>query len=325
MKSYWIKAQDGGTAVELRDVPMPTPNAGEMIVRMRATSLNRGELLAAIGLHALTEPKLLGSDVSGEVHAVGEGVKGFKPGDRVVGRGRGACSEYARLPVHQAALMPDKLTFEQAGAVPTAFVTAYEILFPWGKLKAGESLLVVGASSGVGVACVQIGKVLGCRVIGTSGSADKLAKLKSLGLDVGLQARGGGFAAKAIEATGGKGVNLAVDLVGGTAFADALRALSNQGRMAIVGYVDKTLTAEIDLEAVHGKRLQIFGVSNAHLTQGERAEAWKGFAVEVLPALADGRIVPVIDKVFSFADLPAAKAYVDSNSQLGKVVVRHDA
>lgn len=322
MKSYWIKAEGGRTAVELRDVPIPEPAANEIIVRMRASSLNRGELLAAIGLHSADEPKLLGSDVSGEIHAVGAGVTGFKPGDRVMGRGRGACSEYARLPIHQAVLMPERLTWEQAAALPVAYVTAYEILYPYGRLKAGESLLVVGASSGVGVACVQIGKVIGARVLGTSGSAEKLAKLKAIGLDVGIQARGAGFADKVKEATGGKGANLAVNLVGGTAFPDCVRALANQGRVAIVGYVDRTLTSEFDLEAVHGRRLQIYGVSNAHLTPEERAEAWRGFVREVLPACADGRIAPVIDKVFAFGDLPAAKAYVDSNAQLGKVVVR---
>ncbi|OGA54512.1 MAG: hypothetical protein A3F74_05820 [Betaproteobacteria bacterium RIFCSPLOWO2_12_FULL_62_58] len=322
MKSYWIKAEGGKTVVELRDVPIPEPAAGELIVRMRASSLNRGELLAAIGLHSADEPRLLGSDVSGEVHAVGAGVTGFKPGDRIMGRGRGACSEYARLPLHQAVLMPERLTWEQAAALPVVYITAYEILYPYGRLKAGESLLVVGASSGVGVACVQLGKLIGARVIGTSGSAEKLAKLKAIGLDAGIQARGGGFAAQVLEAAGGKGANLAVNLVGGTAFPECVRALANQGRVAIVGYLDRTLKSEFDLEAVHGKRLQIFGVSNAHLTAGERAEAWRGFVREVLPACADGRIAPVIDKVFAFDELPAAKAYVDSNAQLGKVVVR---
>jgi NADPH:quinone reductase len=322
MKSYWIKAGPKGTELELRDVPMPQPKSGELLVRMRATSLNRGELLAAIGLHALKEPKLLGRDVSGEVHALGEGVTGYKVGDRVVGRGRGACSEFAILPIDQAAIIPERVTFEQAGAVPTGYVTAYEIVTPGGKLKAGETLLVVGASSGVGVACVQLGKLIGTRVIGTSGSADKLARLQKAGMDTGIQVRGGGFAAKVLEATGGKGVNLAVNLVGGTAFADCIASLANQGRVGIVGYVDRTLTSVFDLEAVHGKRLQIYGVSNAHLSREQRGEAWQGFKRDVLPALADGRIAPLIDKVFPFADVPAAKEYVERDAQVGKVVVR---
>jgi NADPH:quinone reductase len=164
--------------------------------------------------------------------------------------------------------------------------------------------------------------MMGAKVIGTSGSADKLRQLKALGLDLGIQVRGGGFRAQAIEATGGKGVNLAANLVGGTAFPDCLAALANQGRLGIVGYVDGAFESAIDLSAVHARRLEIYGVSNMHLTPAERATAMAGFVRDFLPALADGRIVPVVDRVFDFDDLPAAKAYVDSNAQIGKVVVR---
>jgi len=322
MKSYWIVSEGGRTALELRELPVPQPGRGEIVIRTQAASLNRGELLASIGLHSAAEPRPAGGDGAGEVHAVGEGVTGVRRGDRVMARARGFFSEYVVARAEQSFPVPERLTWEQAGAIPTAFITAYEMLVPHGRLKAGEWLLVAGASSGVGVACVQIGKVLGARTIGTSGSRGKLERLKAAQLDIPIQARGAGFAEKVLKATGGAGVNLAIDLVGGTAFPDCLRALANQGRLAIVGYVDGVLKSEIDLEPVHGKRLQIFGISNTHLTADERAEATRGFVRDILPALADGRVSPLIDKVFSFADLPAAKAYVESNAQVGKVVVR---
>jgi NADPH:quinone reductase len=322
MKCFFIKTEHGKTTLELRDIPVPQPKAGEIVVRLRAASLNRGELLASIGLHSADVPRPAGGDGAGEVHAMGEGVTGFKPGDRILGRARGTFSEYVLMSAGLAVPMPERLTWEQAAAVPTAFITAYETLYPYGRLKSGEWLLVANASSGVGVACVQIGKVVGAKVIGTSGSADKLAKLKRIGLDVGIQARGSDFADRALEATGGKGANIAVNLVGGTAFPGCLRALANKGRLAIVGYVDGVMRSEIDLEPVHAKRLEIYGISNTYLTGAERAEATRGFARDLLPAFADGRITPVVDKVFSFDELPAAKAYVESNAQLGKVVVR---
>jgi len=206
--------------------------------------------------------------------------------------------------------------------VPIVSVTAYEAICQYGKLKSGETLLVAGAASGVGVMAVQFGRYLGAKVIGISRSAEKLGKLKSYGLDVGIVASGAGFADKVLEATGGKGANLAVNLVGGSAFPDCVRSLANQGRLAIIGYVDDQHHAEIDLETVHGKRLQIFGVSNALLPAPQRAEAMRGFARDLLPGFAEGRITPVIDKVFPFDQLPAAKAYVETNAQLGKVVVR---
>lgn len=321
MKAFWIKSESGKTVLGRRDVPEPQPKRGEIVVRMQTASLNRGELLAVIEHYITEEARPAGGDGAGEVHAVGEGVTGFRPGDRVMFRARGTFSEYAAVIVEQAVRIPERLSWEQAAAVPLVFVTAYESIRQFGKLKKGNWLLVAGASSGVGVACIQAAKYLGAKVIGTSGSNDKLERLKSLGLDVGIPSRGSDFTEQTLKATRSKGVKVAVNLVGGTAFSGCLASLANQGRLAIVGYVDGVMKSEIDLEQVHGKRLQIFGVSNAHLTATERARAVRGFVREFLPGFADGSIVPVVDRVFPFDDLPAAKAYVETNAQIGKVVV----
>lgn len=322
MKCYYINSVNGKTVFEPREAPVPQPKSGEILVKVRAASLNRGEILASISLHKVHEPHPAGADCAGEVHAVGEGVTGFKPGDRVMARARGSFAEFVAVSAEQAAPAPQNLTWEQAAAVPVVSVTVYEILCSYGKLKSGETLLVAGAASGVGVICVQAGKYLGAKVIGISRSAEKLDKLKSVGLDVGIQAAAGGFADKVLEATGGKGVNLAANLIGGSVFPDCLRSLANQGRLAICGYVDDKLNANVDLEAVHGKRLQIYGVSNALFSREGRAESMRGFIRDLLPGFAAGRITPLIDKVFPFDQVPAAKAYVETNAQLGKVVVR---
>lgn len=322
MKCYYIKSVNGRTAYEQREMPKPLPKAGELLVKVKAASLNRGEIMASISLHQVHEPHPAGGDCAGEVEAVGEGVTAFKPGDRVLGRARGSFAEHVIMAVAQAAPAPKNLSWEQAAAVPIVSITAYEAMCQYGKLKSGETLLVAGAASGVGMIAVQAGKYLGAKVIGISRSKDKLDKLKAIGMDVGIQASGAGFADQVLKATDGKGVNLALNLVGGTVFPDLVRSLANQGRLAIIGYVDNTYKAEIDLETVHGKRLQIFGVSNALLPQPQRAEAMKGFARDLLPGFAEGKITPVIDKVFPFDQLPQAKDYVESNAQLGKVVVK---
>ncbi|MES2563446.1 MAG: zinc-binding dehydrogenase [Pseudomonadota bacterium] len=324
MKTYWIRHKGIASVLEAREMPMPKPSAGQVLLRVRATSLNRGDLLGAIAFHRAPQGRPAGVDAAGEVHAVGEDVTAFKPGDRIMARSRGCFAQYVLVDPALATLVPPHLSWELAAALPISYVTAWEALIQFGRLKKDEWLLIAGASSGVGVAAIQLGRVLGAKVIGVSTSEAKLARLRDLGVDVGIHARGEDFSAQVLAATGGKGVDLAVNLVGGTVFGACQRSLANFGRLAIVGYVDGVMKTELDLEATHGKRLEIFGISNAPLTPAMRALATQGFNRDVMPAVIDGRIVPVIDRVFAFDELPQAKAYVEAGTQIGKVVVRLD-
>ena len=324
MKAYWIKHAAGRSALELREVAVPEPGPGQILLEVHATSLNRGDLLGAIAFHRAAEGRPAGVDAAGYVHAVGPGVEGLAPGDRVMGRARGCFAEYVLMDAALTTPVPPQLSWEQAAAIPISYVTAWEALVQFGRLKAGEWALITGASSGVGVASIQLAKVIGANTIGVSGSAAKLEKLRALGLDVALHSRGADFSAQVRDATGGKGADLAVNLVGGTVFGACQRSLGNFGRLAVVGYVDGVMSAELDLEATHGRRLEIFGISNAPLTPQMRAVATRGFNRDVMPAIADGRIVPLIDRVFAFDALPAAKAYVETDAQIGKVIVRLD-
>ena len=323
MKSYWIVTQGHQAVLEQRDVPEPTPKAGEVIVRVRASGLNRGELFVGGAVHGGPE-KLGGNEASGEIHAVGEGVTGWKVGDKVIARVRGAWAPYAPTDAKQLMPMPERLSWEQAAAIPSSFLTSYEAVVQYGRLQAGEWMLVMGASAGVGVGAIQTAQVLGAKTIGTSGSAEKLERLKAAGLDVGICPRKPDFAAKVMEVTGGKGANLAVNLVGGSVFPEILRSLAYMGRVAIVGYVDHTFNADIDLNATHVNRFTIFGVSNVKLPVAYRALHVEGFKRDILPALADGRITPIVDRVFAIDELPAAKAHMDSNAMVGKIIVRVD-
>lgn len=322
MRSYWIQAKGSETALEARDVPNPEPGAGQMLLRMRAAGLNRGELIGGHGLTAAGAAKPMGIEGAGEVVKCGPGVSGFAAGDRLMGRVLGSFSEYALIDAGDAIPVPPKLSWEEAAAVPIAFMVAHDVLVAQGGLRPGEWVLALGVTSGVGVAVLQAGKALGAKVIGTSGSQAKLDKLKPLGLDVPLLTRKGDFRDAVMAATSGRGADLAVNTVGGSVFPEAVRALAFQGRMAIIGYVDGTLTAEIDLDAVHAKRLRIFGGSNKLRNAEQRYENVRGLAQSLLPAIADGRIRPLIDRVFPFEQTAQAKRHMETDAHAGKVVVR---
>jgi NADPH:quinone reductase len=313
VKAYFLQSVGSETKLELRDVPQPQPRDGQVLVKVRAAGLNRGEFIAGHGLTAPGAPKAAGQEAAGEVVGSGE---------RVMGRAPGAFAEYALMDRREAIPIPAGLTFEQAAAIPLTFMVVHDMLVEQGGLQAGEWLLVTGVSSGVGVAALQAAKALGAKVIGTSGSAEKLSKLKDLGLDVALRTRGAQLSRQVLEATGGQGVKLIVNAVGGSIVAEAIKALAFEGRMAICGYVDGVLRAEVDFDAVHAKRLRIFGVSNKLRNPGQRAGTVRGFTADFLPLFAAGKIAPLVDKAFPFAELQAAKAYMEADAHVGKIVVK---
>jgi len=313
MKAYFIQSGSKETTLELREVPRPEAGPGQVLVRVRAASLNRGEFLAA---HGLTKPgaaKPAGTDGAGEVEGTGE---------RVMGRLPGAFAEYALMDQHDLMPVPSSLSWEEAAAVPLTFLVVHDMLLEQGDLKPGEWLLVTGVSSGVGVAALQAAKALGAKVIGTSGSSEKLSRLKTLGLDLGIQTRKADFHDAVLQATGGKGVDLVVNNVGGTVFAECVRCLGYGGRLATVGYLDGSMKSEIDLDALHSKRLKLFGVSNKLRNGPQRAVTVQGFIRDFLPLFASGKLKPLIDKVYDFKDLPPAKARMEADAQTGKLVVR---
>ena len=296
--------------LELRDAPKPQPGPGQLLVRVKAAGLNRGELLR----HGLTKPgaaKIGGTEGAGEVEGTGR---------RVMGRLPASFAEYALMDEADAITVPASMSWEEAAATPLTFLVVYDMLVQQGSLKKGEWLLVTGVSAGVGVAALMAAKALGARVVGTSGSQEKLDKLEALGLDLGIRTRQPDFAAQVLEAT--KGVNLVVNNVGGSVFAECIKCLAFEGRLATVGYVDGVMKAEMDIEALHSKRLKLFGVSNKMRNAAQRSVTVEGFKRDFLPLFASGRLKPLIDRVYEFKDLPEAKARMEADAHVGKIVVR---
>ncbi len=322
MRAYWIQIRDGHSVLEERETPMPVPSENQLLVKIHAAALNRGEFIASHGLTADSKATRAGIEAAGEVTQAGTKATGFKTGARVMGRVTGAYAEYALMDAREAIPVPAAMSWEEAAATPITFCVVYDMLVEQGGIKSGEWLLVPGVSSGVGVAALQAGKALGAKVIGTSRSAAKLARLSPLGLDVPLVSKGPDFHDAVMKATGGHGADLVVNTVGGTVFSECMRSLAFQGRIAMVGYLDRVVVSDIDLAALHSQRLRIFGVSNKHRDAASRSETVRGFIRDLLPAFADGRIKPLIDKVFSFDQAPDAKAHMEADAQTGKIVIR---
>jgi NADPH:quinone reductase-like Zn-dependent oxidoreductase len=321
MKAYWMQTSGDTATLEVRDMPRPEPGSQQVLVRMHAAGLNRGEFIPSHGLHGSGGAKAIGLEGAGEVVALGAGVTGLRSGDRVMGRCPAAFSEYTLMSAREVIAVPERLSWPEAAVAALTYQVAYDLLVLQGRMASGEWVLVNGISSGVGVAVLQMAKLLGGRVIGTSGSADKLARLKELGLDVGICTRGADYHDAVLAATGGAGVDLVVDNVGGSVFAESVRCMRFEARLGMVGYVDGVLKAELDLEALHAKRLKLFGVSNKMRTPEHRAADVPAFVADMLPAFAAGRIQPVVDRVFAFERLGDAKAHMEANRHLGKIVL----
>lgn len=321
MKSYSMRSSADQATIELREAEVPEPGPGQLLVRMRAASLNRGEFIVGHGLMKAGSVKAIGMEGAGEVVKPGPDATRFRAGERVMGRCAGAFSEYALMDEREAMAVPGIVSWEEAASIPLTFLVVHDMLFAQGRLAPGEWVLVTGVSSGVGVASLQAARERGAKVIGTSGSQEKLDRLKPLGLDLGLCTRKSDFHDAVMAATGGKGVDLVVNTVGGSVFAECVRSMAFEGRLATVGYVDGVLEARIDLQALHAKRLTLFGVSNKLRSADQRAAGVPAFVADLMPAIAAGRIKPVVDRVFPFDQLEAARAHMEANRHLGKIVL----
>jgi NADPH:quinone reductase len=324
MRAYYLGAPSGVPVLELRDVPKPEPAAGQVLVRVKSAGLNRGEFIVGHGISlgkGQTGGKPSGIEAAGEIEALGAGVTTHKVGDRVMGRAAGGFSEYTLMDARDAMSVPEHLSWAEAAAFPITFLTAYDMLVSEGQMKDGEWVLITGASSGVGVASLLTAKALGGKVIGTSGSGQKLAELKALGLDHGIQVRGPLPVDEIRKITGGHGVDIVINNVGGTVFPSCIAAMAYRGRLATVGYVDGVVEATLDLNELHASRLKVYGVSNKRRPKEEQLQNAAGLIRDILPLLKAGKIKPVLDKAFPFDQLPAAQARMLSNEQLGKIVV----
>lgn len=326
MKTVYIKEFGGTENLEIRDVPgPPKPRGSDVIVRVRAAGVNRADLLQRMGLYPGPEgfdPHRPGLEFAGEVADVGEGVVGWRTGDRVMAITAGeAQAEFVSADASLLIRIPDNLSFAKAAAIPEAFITAHDAIWAQGGLKDGETLLVHAVGSGVGLAALQMAKAKNASVIGTSRTQEKLDAAAEFGLDHAIVVTGTpAFSGQVAEMTGGRGADVILDLVGGSYFHENLKSLASRGRLLLVGLTGGA-SAEIDLRLALQKRATIIGTILRSRSLAEKAEATRSFAEQMMEHFVDGTIEPVIDKVFPASETAAAHEYLASNESFGKVVL----
>jgi NADPH2:quinone reductase len=315
----------GEKGVEIRDVPKPEPKPNEVLIKVRASSLNRADLLVASGIQHGSVGGLgarIGLECSGEVEAVGGEVKDFKPGDRVMGSAPGGFAEYVVTDAGRVSRIPaNNMTYEQAACFPIALQTMHNAVVTAGRLKRGETLLIQGASSGVGLMGMQIGKLMGASlVMGSSTNAQRRGRLKEYGCDVAIDTSKPDWPEDVKKATSGKGVDLIVDMISAPVANGNLDAAKILGRIVNVGRLGGTKGEfNYDLHAL--KRIDYIGVTFRTRTPEEVREIVKAMRADLWPAIEAGKLALPIHKTYKLADIIDALALMKANQHFGKIVI----
>jgi putative PIG3 family NAD(P)H quinone oxidoreductase len=326
MKAAWIARFGGPEVLEIREVERPEVAGEQVLVRVRASGLNRADLLQRQGKYPPPPGypvEIPGIEFAGEVAEIGRGVTLWKPGQRVFGLlGGAAHAEYIATHERLLAEVPANLDWTQAAAIPEVFITAQDALWKQAALRPGETVLINAVGSGVGLAAVQLARALQAVPYGTSRTWDKIKQAEDYRLEAGVMVRDSfdELVSMAQEWTGGKGIDVFLDLVGGAYPTACQKLMAVKGRMVLVGTVAGG-NYELESRYVMGKRLQIRGTVLRARPLEEKIEVTQAFAREIVPLLASGVLEPVIDSTFKLQDIAKAHARLESNETVGKVVV----
>jgi NADPH:quinone reductase-like Zn-dependent oxidoreductase len=338
MKAVRIHQFGGPEVLTYEDVPDPVLRKDHVLVRIKACALNHLDLWVRKGLPGVNLPHILGSDIAGEIVETGEYVSGFKSGQRVLlapmhfcnhcpkcvaglqnqcpeftvlgNRVDGGNCELIAVPVVNVIPIPDSFDFNQAASVPLVFLTAWHMLIGRAGLKVGETVLVLGASSGVGIAAIQIAKLFHCRVITTAGDDKKLEKARALGADYGIDHYKQKISEEVSKITNKEGVDVVVEHVGAATWDESMKCLKPAARLVTCGATTGP-SASMDLRFVYSRQLTVLGSYMG--TMGE--------LYDVLAHVFAGRLKPVVDRTFPLKDLRAAHEHMENSQMFGKIVV----
>jgi len=324
MRAIVITRPGGPEVLEMQERPTPEPGLGQVRIRVRASALNRADLSQRLGNYPAppgSPADIPGMEYAGEVDAIGPASTMWPAGTRVMGIiGGGAHAEYVCVHEREVVPIPSELSFQEGAAIPEVFLTAYDALFRQLDVQIGERILVHAIGSGVGTAVLQLARLAGVTVYGTSRSVSKLELAKGLGLVHAIDASSKEWATTVEGIAGTNGVHAVVDLVGGDYLRDNLRVLAPLGRLLVVGLTAGS-RSELDLSVVLRKRLKIIGTALRSRPLEEKAALAREFSERVIPLFESRQLRPVIERTFQFDRIADAHAEMASNTTFGKLVL----
>jgi putative PIG3 family NAD(P)H quinone oxidoreductase len=321
MRAITIRGGKGGAdALEVQSVPLPGLRPGHVLVRVRAAGVNRPDLLQRAGRYPPPPgaSEILGLEVAGEIAAVGEGVERWREGDRVAALlAGGGYAEFALVDARHVLPIPAALDFEHAAALPETVFTVWANVFEGGRLQRGETLLVHGANSGIGVTAVQMAKAAGARVFATARGAGKTASARAIGADVAIDTTAGDWA-PAVKSAGA--VDVILDMMGAGYFPGNVDVLAPGGRLVVIAFLTGAVT-ELNLMTLMLKRLTLTGSTLRSRDAAEKARLARAVEERVWPWIGSGAVRIPVDRVFPLARAGDAHAFLERGAQFGKVVL----
>jgi len=318
-----ITRPGGPEVLEPAERPAPTPGAGEVLIRVAAAGVNRPDLMQRLGRYPPPPgaSDIPGLEIAGVIERVDGSVAEWRAGDRVCALvAGGGYAEYCAAPAPQCLPVPRNLDMVRAAAIPETFFTVWTNVFERGRLKAGESILIHGGSSGIGTTAIQLARARGSRVFATAGSAEKCAACERLGAERAINYRDTDFVGAIKEVTGGRGVDLVLDMVGGDYLARNIDALASEGRLVQIATL-RGASAEINLASLMQRRLTLTGSTLRARSVGEKGAIAAAVREHVWPLLESGAVAPVIYATFPLRAAAEAHRVMESGAHIGKLVL----
>jgi NADPH2:quinone reductase len=323
MTAIAIREPGGPEVLEPREIATPEPGHGEILIKVAAAGVNRPDTIQRMGLYPPPpgSPETPGLEVAGDVVSTGPGVTLWKAGDKVCALvGGGGYAEYCLAHEAHALPVPKGLSMTEAAALPETFFTVWTNVFERGALKAGETFLIHGGTSGIGTTAIQLAHIFGAKVIATAGSAEKCAACEKLGADVAINYRERDFVEEVKRATDGRGADVILDMVGGDYIARNIQACAADGRIVSIAFLNGS-TAEVNFMPVMLKRLTLTGSTLRPRSIEEKAALAAVLREKVWPLIEAGRVKPLVDTVFPLSEASKAHALMEKSSHIGKIVL----